>query len=54
MTEKIPSPPGLPLFGNVFDIDPVNQARSFVHLADIYGKEDFVNICSSLQILMVW
>lgn len=37
MTTPIPSPPGLPLLGNVFDVDPQNQSESLSHLADIYG-----------------
>ena len=37
MTTPIPSPPGLPLIGNAFDVDPQNQAASLAHLADIYG-----------------
>ncbi|KAL9134513.1 MAG: hypothetical protein Q9175_004304 [Cornicularia normoerica] len=37
MTTSIPSPPGLPLLGNVFDVDPQNQAESLNRLADIYG-----------------
>lgn len=37
MTTPIPSPPGLPLLGNVFDIDPQNQHASLNHLAEIYG-----------------
>lgn len=37
MTTPIPSPPGLPLLGNIFDLDPQNRSASFNHLADIYG-----------------
>ena len=37
MTTPIPSPPGLPLLGNVFDVDPQNQKESLNRLADIYG-----------------
>ena len=37
MTTPIPRPPGLPLLGNAFDVDPQNQAASFAHLAEIYG-----------------
>lgn len=37
MTTPIPSPPGLPLLGNIFDVDPQNQNQSLSHLADIYG-----------------
>lgn len=38
MTTPIPSPPGLPLLGNIFDVDPQNQAASLNRLADIYGS----------------
>ena len=38
MTTPIPSPPGLPLLGNVFDIDPQNRSESLNHLAEVYGK----------------
>ena len=37
MTTAIPSPPGLPLLGNVFDVDPQNPRESLNRLADIYG-----------------
>lgn len=33
----IPGPPGLPLLGNLTDIDPTNVVVSFNHLADTYG-----------------
>jgi cytochrome P450/NADPH-cytochrome P450 reductase len=38
MTVPIPSPPGLPLVGNGFDLDPANSMESLVRLADTYGK----------------
>ena len=37
MTTPIPSPPGLPLLGNTFDVDPQDQKASLNRLADIYG-----------------
>ena len=37
MTTPIPSPPGLPLVGNVFELDPQNQKESLQRLANIYG-----------------
>lgn len=37
MAIPIPSPPGLPLIGNTFDVDPQNQTTSLAHLAEIYG-----------------
>ncbi|KAL7275682.1 hypothetical protein RUND412_001369 [Rhizina undulata] len=33
----IPMPPGLPLLGNLQDIDPELPLRTFEHLAEIYG-----------------
>jgi cytochrome P450/NADPH-cytochrome P450 reductase len=35
--EPIPGPPGLPLLGNMADIDPENTNQSFINLSDIYG-----------------
>jgi hypothetical protein len=37
MSTPIPSPPGIPLLGNVFDVDPNNANQSLTHLADKYG-----------------
>ena len=37
MAESIPQPPGLPLLGNVNDIDPQNGMRSLRHLSEKYG-----------------
>ncbi|KAI9738411.1 MAG: hypothetical protein M1834_008914 [Cirrosporium novae-zelandiae] len=38
MTEPIPNgPPGLPLVGNVFDVDPRDSLLSIIHLCKIYG-----------------
>lgn len=36
-TVPIPSPPGLPLLGNIADIDSELPVKSFSHLVDIYG-----------------
>ena len=38
MTEIIPGPPGLPLLGNVQDIDPEDPIQSLCNLTDIYGS----------------
>lgn len=35
--EPIPGPPGLPILGNVTDIDAENPNQSFNNLSDIYG-----------------
>ncbi|EXJ56269.1 uncharacterized protein A1O5_12725 [Cladophialophora psammophila CBS 110553] len=37
MSTPIPSPPGIPILGNVLDIDPNNGNQSLRHLADKYG-----------------
>ncbi|KAF2690981.1 NADPH-cytochrome P450 reductase-like protein [Lentithecium fluviatile CBS 122367] len=36
-TEPIPGPPGLPIVGNLADIDAENPLQSFERLTDIYG-----------------
>jgi len=36
--KPIPGPPGLPLIGNVRDVDPIDSVKSLVLLADKYGK----------------
>ncbi|CAI6257368.1 unnamed protein product [Periconia digitata] len=35
--EPIPGPPGLPILGNIGDIDPANPMLSFSRLTDTYG-----------------
>ena len=42
MTTTVPSPPGLPILGNISDIDPQNSIASLCHLADIYGTGELV------------
>ncbi|KAH9213493.1 fatty acid hydroxylase [Leptodontidium sp. 2 PMI_412] len=37
MAEPIPGPPGLPILGNINDIDPVDSMASLGRLADTYG-----------------
>ncbi|KIW76336.1 hypothetical protein Z517_11082 [Fonsecaea pedrosoi CBS 271.37] len=37
MSTPIPAPPGLPILGNVLDIDPNHANQSLLHLADTYG-----------------
>lgn len=43
-TESIPSPPGLPLVGNLRDIDSTAPIQSLVRLADQYGDIYRLNI----------
>lgn len=40
MTEIIPGPKGLPLIGNVLDIDPVDAVVCLGRIADTYGSSD--------------
>lgn len=37
-TVPIPSPPGLPLLGNIKDINPELPLESFNQMADKYGE----------------
>jgi hypothetical protein len=37
MPEPIPGPPGLPILGNINDVDPVDTTASLSRLADTYG-----------------
>lgn len=38
MTTPIPQPPGIPLLGNIFDINPSNTWASLKILAEKYGE----------------
>jgi hypothetical protein len=38
MTTRIPQPPGVPVLGNIFDIDPDNTWSSLKTLAEKYGE----------------
>ncbi|KUJ12657.1 putative cytochrome P450 oxidoreductase OrdA-like protein [Mollisia scopiformis] len=38
MTQPIPGPPGLPILGNIHDIDPADSIASIGRLADTYGE----------------
>jgi hypothetical protein len=48
MTSPIPQPPGVPLLGNVFDVDPKNTWGSLRKLADKYGSSEAIFIGVSL------
>lgn len=39
MTTPIPRPPGVPLLGNIFDVNPNNTWASLKKLAEKYGKQ---------------
>ena len=38
MSVPIPSPPGVPLLGNIFDVDPKQSLLSLAHIAEKYGE----------------
>lgn len=43
MGTPIPTPPGLPLLGNINDVDPENSIASLRYLAELYGMVIAVN-----------
>jgi hypothetical protein len=47
-TETIPGPPGLPIVGNIADIDSETPLHSFERLTDIYGKSESIAVTHSL------
>lgn len=47
MTTTIPQPPGIPLLGNIFDIDPSNTWVSLQNLWEKYGSYDRIRFASS-------
>ena len=58
--EAIPGPPGLPILGNVADINPETPTVSMVNLTDIYGPYILIlfnamsgNICYAIYIYKV-
>ncbi len=44
MSTPIPQPPGVPLLGNIFDVDPNNTWWSLKTLAEKYGESALLNI----------
>lgn len=38
MSSEIPQPPGVPLLGNVFDVNPNETWNSLIKLSEQYGK----------------
>lgn len=38
MTTPIPQPPGVPILGNIFDVNPSNTWTSLKTLSEKYGK----------------
>ncbi|MCJ1431831.1 hypothetical protein MMC27_001186 [Xylographa pallens] len=52
MGTPIPQPPGLPLLGNMRDLDPANLLDSTLRLADIYGPIFRLNIAGNVRIVV--
>ncbi len=44
MSSPIPQPPGVPLLGNIFDVDPNNTWWSLKTLAEKYGEWAILDI----------
>ncbi|ETI24782.1 hypothetical protein G647_04152 [Cladophialophora carrionii CBS 160.54] len=44
MSTPIPAPPGIPLIGNVLDVNPNNANESLTHLANKYGPIFKINV----------
>ena len=47
MSVPVPQPPGLPLLGNVADIDPNNGVLSLFHLSEKYGTSVLAVLAST-------
>ncbi|KAH9204492.1 putative cytochrome P450 oxidoreductase OrdA-like protein [Leptodontidium sp. 2 PMI_412] len=52
MTEPIPGPPGLPLLGNINDIDPADSMADLCRLADTYGPIFKLNLGGSDRVFI--
>ncbi|MCJ1281918.1 hypothetical protein MMC26_001241 [Xylographa opegraphella] len=51
MGTPIPQPPGLPILGNVRDLDPANTLDSVLHLIDQYGPIFKLNIAGNERLV---
>ena len=51
-TKEIPGPPGLPLIGNISDIDAENPIQSLCNLTDIYGPIWRFNLAGAPRIVI--
>jgi hypothetical protein len=49
MSVPIPQPPGVPLLGNVWDIDPKQSLLSLAHIAEKYGTSTSSPVFSQIQ-----
>ncbi|KAI9875940.1 MAG: hypothetical protein M1830_007702 [Pleopsidium flavum] len=52
MGTPIPAPPGLPLLGNINDVDPENSIASLMHLAELYGPIYKLNLGGHERIII--
>ncbi|KAL5312931.1 hypothetical protein ACEPPN_019357 [Leptodophora sp. 'Broadleaf-Isolate-01'] len=52
MTEPIPGPPGLPLLGNINDIDPADSMADLCRLVDTYGPIFKLNLGGSDRVFI--
>jgi len=53
MSSDIPGPPGLPILGNLRDIDPELPTMSLMQMADTYGMANHLPIFLSLPCSML-
>lgn len=50
MSQPIPGPPGLPILGNISDIDPADSVNSLGRLADTYGMNPSICQCAEADL----
>lgn len=51
MSVPIPQPPGVPILGNVWDIDPKQSLLSLAHIAEKYGMSIILqNVLRSIKL----
>ena len=52
MTEPIPGPRGVPVLGNVFDVDTADPLGGFVRMAEQYGPIFKVSMLGGVRLLV--
>ena len=52
MTEPIPGPRGVPVLGNVFDVDSADPLGGFVRMAEEYGPIFKISAVGNLRLLV--
>ena len=52
MTEPIPGPRGVPVLGNVFDVDTADPLGGFVRMAETYGPIFKISAMGTLRLLV--